>query len=53
MTDEMFNLWDELNMAIQNVLVSQPEQLSEAAVRLAEVRIKFDKMVRRSAIAPK
>jgi hypothetical protein len=52
-TEEMFNAWDELNMSIQNVLVSQPEQLSEAAVRLAESRLKFDKLIRRSIVTPK
>jgi hypothetical protein len=51
MTEEMFNAWDELNMSIQNVLVSQPEQLSAAAVQLAESRLKFDKLIRRSIVS--
>lgn len=53
MNDEMFNAWDELNMSIQRMLVSQPYQLSEAAERVAENRLKFDRLIRLSIMTPK
>lgn len=52
MTDEMFNAWDELNMSIQRMLVSQPYQLSEAAERVAENRLKFDRLIRLAIMTP-
>jgi hypothetical protein len=50
MSEELFQAWDELNMSIQRMLVSQPYQMSEAAERVTENRQKFDKLIRREAI---
>lgn len=52
MNEEIFHTWDELNMSIQRMLVSQPYQMSEAAERVTENRQKFDKLIRRSIVMP-
>lgn len=48
MTDEILQAWDELNQAIQKMLVSQPTQLSAAAEELAATRQNFDALVRKA-----
>ena len=50
MTEEIYQAWDELNMSIQRMLVSQPYQMSEAAERVTENRLKFDRLLRRAIV---
>lgn len=51
--DEVLKAWDELNSAIQRMLVSQPFQMTEAAARAEEARLKFNDVLWRTAYQKK
>lgn len=51
MNEEILHAWDDLNIAIQRLLTSQPSEMSEAAENLDVRRRLFDQAIRKDALA--
>lgn len=51
MNVDVLNTWDDLNIAIQRLLTSQPSEMSEAAENLDVRRRAFDQAIRKDALA--
>lgn len=51
--EELLKSWDELNSAIQRMLVSQPFQMTEAAARVEDARVKYNDLLWRFAYQKK
>lgn len=51
LTDELMQKWDELQSAIRKLEVAQLSQVSERSETLEKLRVEFDIMFRRAAVA--